>query len=122
MFQGLFWNAYVRCMTAAQVVAAKKSTVKADPFAYVKDTDLSTEKGGTGILKNVVSSGWTVVMTLSVAGFVVSLIICGFRLLITPREAADVKKHIIAKSLLFIGVCGGAFLFSLFMSIAKSMF
>lgn len=102
--------------------AAKKVTVKADPFAYVKTADLGVKDGGVGILKDVVSSGWTVIMTLSVSGFVVSIILCGLRLLISPKEGADVKKHVSTKALIFMGVCAGAFLFSLFMTIAKKMF
>lgn len=124
-FGGCMWTAYIRCMCAVQMVpvfAAKKNKVNADPFEYVKDVDMNKATGGANIFKGVVSSGWTVIMLLSAVGFVMSLMVCGFRLLLFPKETADVKKHIITKSLLFIGVCGGTFLFSLFMEIAKNLF
>ena len=108
-------------VSSSVIYAAKKVTVNADPFTYVKTVDLGV-KDGVGILKDVASSGWTVIMTLCVSGFVVSIILCGLRLLISPKEGADVKKHVSTKALIFMGVCAGAFLFSLFMTIAKKMF
>lgn len=120
------WDKYTYIMGKVNNIvlyaAKKKNTVNADPFAYIKNVDIGTDQGGVGILKNVTASGWNVVMVLAVVGFVISLMICGIRLSMIPKDMEDVKKQIMAKSLIFIGICGGTFLFSLFMTIAKSLF
>lgn len=125
MIRDMIWNGYTRCMAIGSrnlVYAVKKRTIKVDPLDYVNEMSMTSDKGGMGIMKNVTASGWTVVMVISVIGFVFSVIWCGFRLMIHPKEAEDVKKHIIAKSLMFMGVCCGAFLFSSLIAVAKGLF
>lgn len=125
MIKDVIWNGctrYIAMGSKTLVCAAKKRIIKVDPLDYVKAMNLDSNNGGMAIFKNVTASGWGVVMVLSVVGFVVSLMVCGVRLLISPKETVDVKKHIIAKSLMFMGVCCGAFLFSSLIAVAEGLF
>ena len=106
----------------AKKTPAPGSGIKANPFSYVKKTDISGKDGGLGMLKSLVSSGWGLIMVLAAAGFILSVMFCGIWLTISPKAGGEVKRHFITKSLIFIGVCGGTFFLSLFMTIAKSLF
>lgn len=113
------------------VLVAKKSTpkpsdtndvIKANPFGYVKSN--STEghtSDGTAILKEVVGSGWDLVVTLGVTGFVLSLIYCGIWLATNRNAGADVKQHFLVKCGIFIAICGGVTIFSILFQVGKSM-
>ena len=103
-----------------QQMAAILATISADPFDYLNGTQKNSNVDSRGITTDPVliniGSSWVHLMEVTGAlGVVISLIICGFKMILykgDPRQSAEVKKEILHRCLIavvifgFIGIIG----------------